>query len=32
MPFLDFLIASFSERELTFTIAICCRRPSGCRL
>ena len=31
MPFLDFLIAGFSERELTFTIAICCR-PSVCRL
>ena len=31
MPFLNFLIAGFSERELTFTIAICCR-PSVCRL
>jgi len=29
MPFSDFLIAGFSERELTFTIAICCR-PSVC--
>jgi len=29
MPFLDFLIAGFSEREFTFMIAICCR-PSVC--
>jgi len=29
VPFLDFLIAGFSERELTFTIAICCH-PSVC--
>jgi len=27
MPFLDFLIAGFSKRELTFTAVICCHPP-----